>query len=102
MSNVLISVLALVAVAIAPNFMIMLSSIFVVGLLAVVIQVLVALAASLTAPEKRGSVVGTVTGGVVIGILRPVQTAAKLLGPNLPTAEVTGSPAPRDEAVTTK
>jgi predicted MFS family arabinose efflux permease len=40
-----------------------------VGLLAVVIQVLVAFAATLAAPPERGRAVGTVTSGVVIGIL---------------------------------
>jgi predicted MFS family arabinose efflux permease len=68
-SQLLISVLALVGVALAPTFAIMLSGVFIVGLLAVVIQVLVAFAATLAPPEKRGSVVGSVTSGVVIGIL---------------------------------
>ncbi|MDO9712224.1 MFS transporter [Paracraurococcus lichenis] len=40
-----------------------------VGLLAVVVQVLVALAASLAAPEQRGRALGLVTSGVVTGIL---------------------------------
>jgi predicted MFS family arabinose efflux permease len=42
---------------------------FIVGLLAVVVQVLVAYAATLAAPEERGRVVGIVTSGVVVGIL---------------------------------
>jgi predicted MFS family arabinose efflux permease len=41
----------------------------VVGLLAVAVQVLVAFAASLAAPAERGKIVGTVTSGVVVGIL---------------------------------
>ncbi|MBC9179082.1 MFS transporter [Pseudoroseomonas ludipueritiae] len=41
----------------------------VIGLLAVVVQVLVALAASLAVPEQRGRALGLVTGGVVTGIL---------------------------------
>ena len=41
----------------------------IVGLLAVVVQVLVALAASLAAPEQRGRALGLVTSGVVTGIL---------------------------------
>jgi predicted MFS family arabinose efflux permease len=77
-TQLLISVLALVAVAMAPNFAILLSSVFVVGLLAVVIQVLVALAATLAPPGKRGSVVGTVTSGVVIGILAARSVAGAL------------------------
>jgi predicted MFS family arabinose efflux permease len=77
-SQLLISVLALVGVALAPNITIMLSGLFIVGLLAVVIQVLVAFAATLAAPESRGSVVGTVTSGVVIGILAARSVAGAL------------------------
>lgn len=40
-----------------------------VGLLAVLVQVLVAQAAALSTPSQRGKVVGTVTSGVVAGIL---------------------------------
>jgi predicted MFS family arabinose efflux permease len=68
-SQLLISVLALIAVGISPNMAVMLCSVFVVGMLAVVIQVLVAFAATLATPEERGNVVGRVTSGVVIGIL---------------------------------
>jgi predicted MFS family arabinose efflux permease len=50
----------------------------VVGLLAVVVQVLVAFAASLAAPADRGRAVGLVTSGVVIGILL-ARTIAGLL-----------------------
>lgn len=39
------------------------------GVLAVVVQVLVAFAATLARPSERGKTVGTVTSGVVIGIL---------------------------------
>jgi predicted MFS family arabinose efflux permease len=41
----------------------------IVGLLAVVVQILVALTATLALPAQRGRAVGTVTSGVVIGIL---------------------------------
>jgi predicted MFS family arabinose efflux permease len=40
-----------------------------VGLLAVVVQVLVAFTATLAAPSERGRSVGLVTSGIVIGIL---------------------------------
>ncbi|MGY2123803.1 MFS transporter [Nocardia gipuzkoensis] len=40
-----------------------------VGSASVVVQVIVAYGAALSAPRQRGRVVGTVTGGVVIGIL---------------------------------
>lgn len=64
-----ISSLALIIVAFAPNAIVFLTGMIAVGLLAVVVQVLVAFAATLAAEEERGSVVGTVTSGVVIGIL---------------------------------
>lgn len=65
----LLSVVALTIVGMAPNVAVLLSGLFIVGLLAVVVQVLVAYAATLAAPTVRGRVVGVVTSGVVIGIL---------------------------------
>lgn len=65
----LLSVLALLAVAFAPTAMALLASMAMVGLLAVVTQVLVAYAAHLADPSERGRIVGVVTSGIVIGIL---------------------------------
>ncbi|WP_448046345.1 MFS transporter [Bradyrhizobium liaoningense] len=65
----LLSVIALVCVALAPSGALMLVGMTAVGLLAVVTQVLVAHAASLAGPTERGGIVGTVTGGIIIGIL---------------------------------
>lgn len=67
--QMLLSVLALTAVAVAPTAAVLLAGMAVVGLLAVVTQLLVAYAAALTQPADRGRVVGTVTGGIVLGIL---------------------------------
>jgi predicted MFS family arabinose efflux permease len=64
-----LSVLALIAVGLAPTAFVLMAGMIVVGLLAVVVQVLVAFAASLARPAERGRAVGTVTSGVVIGIL---------------------------------
>ena len=64
-----LSVLALIAVAMAKTEAILFISLATMGLLAVVVQVLVAAAASLATPEERGKTVGMVTSGVVIGIL---------------------------------
>lgn len=64
-----LSVMALVAVATARTEAILLASLAAMGLLAVVVQVLVALAATLATPAERGKAVGTVTSGIVIGIL---------------------------------
>ncbi|TGP89010.1 MULTISPECIES: MFS transporter [unclassified Mesorhizobium] len=64
-----LSAVALIAVGVAPNAAMLLASLAVVGLLAVVVQVLVAYAADLAAPSQRGRAVGTVTSGVITGIL---------------------------------
>ncbi|GGF14403.1 MFS transporter [Aliidongia dinghuensis] len=65
----LFSVLALLTVALAPTGTVLLAGMGAVGLLAVVTQILVAYAAALAHPCERGSVVGTVTSGIIIGIL---------------------------------
>jgi predicted MFS family arabinose efflux permease len=67
--QLLTSTLALVAVAFAPNVGVLLASMATVGFLAVVVQTLVAFAATLAADAERGRAVGMVTSGVVIGIL---------------------------------
>jgi predicted MFS family arabinose efflux permease len=68
-SQAALSALALFVVGLAPTGFVLLAAMIVVGLLAVVVQVLVAFAATLAAPTERGRVVGAVTSGVVIGIL---------------------------------
>lgn len=60
---------AAAAVGLAPSAGLLFASMIALGLLSVVVQVVVALAASLTGPEERGRAVGLVTSGVVIGIL---------------------------------
>ena len=65
----LLSVLALLTVAAAPSYLVLFIGMTIVGLLAVVTQVLVAYAAELAAPDERGRVVGVVTSGIIIGIL---------------------------------
>ncbi|WP_136620478.1 MULTISPECIES: MFS transporter [Mesorhizobium] len=65
----ILSAVALVAVGVAPNAAMLLASLAVVGLLAVVVQVLVAYAADLAVASERGRAVGTVTSGVILGIL---------------------------------
>lgn len=65
----LLSVAALVAVALAPTAFALLAGMTLVGLLAVVTQVMVAHAASLAWPAERGHIVGVVTSGIILGIL---------------------------------
>ncbi|QRM42072.1 MFS transporter [Rhizobium sp. BG4] len=60
---------AAAAVGLAPSTFMLLVAMIALGLLSVVVQVVVALTASLTGPEERGRAVGLVTSGVVIGIL---------------------------------
>ncbi|MFJ3220862.1 MFS transporter [Kitasatospora sp. NPDC086801] len=74
-----LSVLALAAVALAPSAPLMLAAMAAVGVLAVVAQVVVAYAASLAAPADQGRVVGTVTSGIVVGILL-ARTVAGTIG----------------------
>ncbi|MCC8935464.1 MFS transporter [Bradyrhizobium sp. Arg68] len=64
-----LSAAALVVVGTASNAAVLLAGMVLVGLLAVVVQVLVAYAATLATPAERGRTIGTVTSGVVSGIL---------------------------------
>jgi predicted MFS family arabinose efflux permease len=67
--QMLISVAALVIIGLAPSSTVLFIGMAVVGMLATVTQTLVAYASILSAPAERGSIVGFVTSGVVIGIL---------------------------------
>ncbi|AMT91380.1 MFS transporter [Pseudomonas koreensis] len=68
-SQLLLSATALCAVGLSESWGMLLGAMMLVGLLAVVVQVVVACTASLARPEQRGAAVGTVTSGVVLGIL---------------------------------
>lgn len=65
----LISSVALTAVGFAAEYYTLLIAMTAVGLMAVVVQVFVASASTLSTPGARGRAVGTVTGGIVLGIL---------------------------------
>ncbi|WP_441259570.1 MFS transporter [Bradyrhizobium sp. 521_C7_N1_3] len=64
-----LSAVALLIVATASHAAVLLAGMALVGVLAVVIQVLVALAATVARPAERGGAIGTVTSGVVAGVL---------------------------------
>jgi len=66
--QIALSAVALV-VGTAPNAVVLFGGMALVGLLAVVIQVIVAFAATLAAPAERGQTIGTIQSGVVSGIL---------------------------------
>jgi len=67
--QIALSALALVIVGTASHAVVLLAGLTMVGVLAVVVQVLVAFAATLATPDGRGRAIGTVTSGVVGGIL---------------------------------
>ncbi|MBR0816316.1 MFS transporter [Bradyrhizobium liaoningense] len=67
--QITLSSIALLVVATASHAAVLLAGMALVGVLAVVIQVLVALAATMARPEERGEAIGTVTSGVVAGVL---------------------------------
>lgn len=68
-THLLLSVLALTAAGLSQNLATLLCAMLFTGLMAVVVQLMVAWAAILAAPQRRGQVVGTVTSGIVLGIL---------------------------------
>lgn len=74
----LLSAIALVVVATAGAKTMLLAGMGAVGLSAVLVQILVAQAAALATPAQRGSVVGTVTSGVVTGILAARSVAGTI------------------------
>ncbi|MDH0302297.1 MULTISPECIES: MFS transporter [unclassified Pseudomonas] len=69
LGQLLIGAGALLAVALSMGWAMLLVAMAMVGLAAVVVQVMVAHAATLATPAQQGQVVGTVTSGVVLGIL---------------------------------
>lgn len=69
MTQTILSAIALAVVGLSDQAAWVLAGLVVIGLLAVVVQVLVAFTASLAPPAARGQAVGIVTSGVVIGIL---------------------------------
>ncbi|CAG7656976.1 MFS transporter [Paenibacillus allorhizosphaerae] len=64
-----LSAVALSIVALASNTMVLFIGMGMVGFLAVVAQILVALAAARSSQRYRGQTIGLVTSGIVIGIL---------------------------------
>lgn len=69
---------ALLIIGIARNAAMLLAGLAAVGTLAVVTQSLVAYGAALSEPTRRGRTVGTITSGIVIGILLARSTSGIL------------------------
>lgn len=68
----------MVITALSSSLPLMLLGTVITGLFSVVAQILVPLAATLAAPEKRGKVVGTVMSGLLLGILLARTVAGTL------------------------
>jgi predicted MFS family arabinose efflux permease len=68
-AQIFLSAIALVVVGTAHHPAVLFGGMIAVGLLAVVVQVLVAFTATLAAPSEQGRSVGLVTSGIVTGIL---------------------------------
>lgn len=71
------SAIALVIVASASSAAAFLAASFLVGITACAVQMLVPLAAQMAPAHRRGRVIGTMTGGLLLGILlaRPIASA---------------------------
>ena len=69
LTQMLLSAIALAGVGAAQQWLTLLGAMIAVGLLAVMVQVLVACTAALATPAQRGQAVGAVTSGIVLGIL---------------------------------
>ena len=74
----LVTAVGLVVAAVAPSFAVLAPAIGVIGVTAVVAQVLVPLAGTLAAEHERGKVVGNVMSGLLLGILL-ARTASGLI-----------------------
>ncbi|HEX3977315.1 MAG TPA: MFS transporter [Solirubrobacteraceae bacterium] len=68
-ATMLVTAAALALAAIAPSFAVLGAAMAVVGVTSVVAQIVVPMSSSLSAEHERGSVVGTVMSGLLIGIL---------------------------------
>lgn len=75
----LLSVVALVCIGLAPTGEFLFASLAAMGFLAVTTQAFVAYAASLAPSAERGAVVGTVTSGIVLGILLARSVAGAIV-----------------------
>ncbi|WP_026718535.1 MFS transporter [Flavobacterium antarcticum] len=63
------SVLALILAAVSKSFLVLEIASLLIGITSIVPQLILPLAASLTAPERRGKVIGTIMSGLLVGIL---------------------------------
>lgn len=76
------SLVALLGAGLSPSAPVFMMACFGIGLFSVAVQMLVAFAGSMAADEDRGSVVGWVTGGLLIGLVA-AWPVANLVGARL-------------------
>ncbi len=67
--QLLLAAVGTLMAALSPTWWMLLAGLAVTGLFAVVVQTTVAFAADLSSPAERGRTLGTVTSGVILGIL---------------------------------
>ncbi|MEI7054305.1 MFS transporter [Nocardioides sp. CCNWLW239] len=67
--QLLLAAVGLLVTAVAPGLWLLLIGLATTGLFAAVVQTAVAFAADLSTPAERGRTLGTVTSGVIVGIL---------------------------------
>jgi predicted MFS family arabinose efflux permease len=75
----LFSVFSLISMFFSHNIYILLISSFAVGFTSIIPQLIIPLAAQLSAPKERGQIIGTVMSGLLIGILAS-RTFSGILG----------------------
>ncbi|HVZ17676.1 MAG TPA: MFS transporter, partial [Terriglobales bacterium] len=61
--------LALIGAAASPSLVVLIITSFLIGFFTVIPQIMIPLAAELSAPEQQGKTIGTVLSGVLLGIL---------------------------------
>lgn len=69
MYTTIASVIALILAATAQSYLVLEIASLLIGVFSIVPQLILPLAASLTAPNQRGKVVGTIMSGLLVGIL---------------------------------
>jgi predicted MFS family arabinose efflux permease len=75
-----VSALSLTMAALAPSGVWFLMACFSIGLSSIAVQMLVTLGAGMSNPKRRGLVIGTLTGGLLVGILLAWPVASFMAG----------------------
>lgn len=79
LGTTVLAIAALIAAAIAPNFLVLQLACFCIGFSSVVPQLILPLAAHLADPASRGKIIGNIMSGLLLGILLS-RTISGVLG----------------------